>query len=154
MDVIGMSTNQFHIGQNERSLPGGETHAAPRYSFLASIGRIVRATLLAIVLTGIFLIPSLLTHIALGLVAPISSGYMTGRLRRLSGGEATAIGLILVLCVGLPAPIAQSQFGAFSQLSSVAIVFLSGVVAIYYGALVAIAAWYGGHLVREEDRDD
>jgi hypothetical protein len=121
---------------------------------LGSIGRVARAALLAVGLTGVFLIPTLLTHIGLGLVAPISSGYMTGRLRKLSGGEAAAVGLILALCIGLPLPIAQHEFGFLSQLSVVAVIFLSGVVAVYYGALVGITAWYGGHLVREEEAEE
>jgi hypothetical protein len=123
-------------------------------SVLGSVDRTARATLLAVGLTGIFLIPTLLTHIGLGLVAPISSGYMTGRLRKLSGGEAAAVGLILAVVVGLPLPFAQREFGVLSQLSSFAVIFLSGVVAVYYGALVGIAAWYGGHLVREEEPED
>ncbi len=113
----------------------------------------VRAALLAAGLTVIFLIPTLLTHIGLGLVAPISSGYMTGRLRKLSGGDAFAVAIILGLCVGLPVPLAQREFGFLSQLSALAVIFLSGVVAVYYGALVGIAAWYGGHLARRESGD-
>jgi len=130
------------------------TNAEDRGPRLTSIGRVARAALLALGLTGIFVIPTLLTHIGLGLVAPISSGYMTGRLRKLSGGEAAAIALILGLCVGLPVPIAQHEFGFLNQLSSLAVIFLSSTVAVYYGALVGIAAWYGGHLVREEPEDD
>lgn len=113
-------------------------------------GRVVRASLLAVGLTGIFLIPTLLTHIGLGLVAPISSGYMTGRLRRLNGAEAFAVAIVLGLCVGLPVPIAQREFGFLSQLSPLAVIFFSSVVAIYYGALIGIMGWYGGRLARHE----
>jgi hypothetical protein len=149
-----MSTSQLLLGSNDTATVTDALEASPQQSLLESIGRVARATLLAVGLTAIFLIPTLLTHIGLGLVAPISSGYMTGRLRKVSGGEALAIALILALCVGLPLPIAQREFGFLSQLSSLAVIFISGVVAVYYGALVGIAACYGGHLVREEDGDD
>jgi hypothetical protein len=87
-------------------------------------------------------------------LAPLSSGYMTGRLRRLRLEEAAAVGLLLVLSVWVPLPVAQHEFGFLSQLSSIAVIFLSGVVAVYYGALVGIAAGIGGHLAREESDDD
>ena len=148
-----MSTGQLLLGQNDTA-PITATDDEAQRSPLASIGHVIRTVLLALGLTGIFLIPTLLTHIGLGLVAPISSGYMTGRIRKVGGGEAAVVGLILALCVGMPLPIAQHEFGFLAQLSSFAVVFLSGVVAVYYGALVGIAAWYGGHLVREEEPDD
>ena len=146
-----MSTGQLLREQNDLAPVQDGANAGSHSPVLGSMGRVARAALLAVGLTGIFLIPTLLTHIGLGLVAPISSGYMTGRLRKLSGGEAAAVGLILALCIGLPLPIAQHEFGFLSQLSVVAVIFLSGVVAVYYGALVGITAWYGGHLVREEE---
>jgi len=149
-----MSTGQLFLGQSDTASEENVADADSHRSVLESIGRVARAALLAVGLTGIFLIPTLLTHIGLGLLAPISSGYMTGRLRKLSGGEAAAVGLILALCVGLPLPIAQHEFGFLAQLSVVAVIFLSGVVAVYYGALVGIAAWYGGYLVREEETED
>ena len=121
--------------------------------FTHTAGRIAGASLLAVGLTGIFLIPTLLTHIGLGLVAPISSGYMTGRLRRLSGGEALAVAIILGLVIGFPAPFAQREFGFLSQLSTLAIVFFSGVVAVYYGTLIGIMGWYGGRLARRESAE-
>ena len=152
--IEGMSTGQLFLGQSDTASEENVADAGSHRSVLGSIGRVARAALLAVGLTGIFLIPTLLTHIGLGLVAPISSGYMTGRLRKLSGGEAAVVGLILALCIGLPLPIAQQEFGFLSQLSVVAVIFLSGVVAVYYGALVGITAWYGGYLVREEEAED
>jgi hypothetical protein len=149
-----MSTGQLLREQNDLAPVQDVANAGSHNPALGSIGRVARAALLAVGLTGVFLIPTLLTHIGLGLVAPISSGYMTGRLRKLSGGEAAAVGLILALCIGLPLPIAQHEFGFLSQLSVVAVIFLSGVVAVYYGALVGITAWYGGHLVREEEAEE
>jgi len=79
---------------------------------------------------------------------------MTGRLRRLNLEESAAVGLILAVCVWVPLPVAQREFGFLSQLSSVAVIFLSGVVAVYYGAMVGIAAGIGGYLAREEPDDD
>jgi hypothetical protein len=122
-------------------------------SLVGSAGRVIGASFLALGLTGVFLIPSLLTHIGLGLLAPISSGYMTGRMRRLSGGEACAVAILLGLCIGLPVPVAQREFGVLAQLSPLAVIFFSSVVAVYYGALIGIMGWYGGHLARRESCD-
>ena len=149
-----MATDRMLLGHSIPVVPTQAATVAGTASALGAVGRVVRAALLAVGLTGIFLIPTLMTHIGLGLVAPISSGYMTGRLRKLRGGEAAAVGLILALCVGLPLPVAQREFGILSQLSTFAVIFLSAVVAVYYGALVAIAAWYGGYLARNEESGD
>lgn len=137
-------------GWSRREAAGADPVPATVPPAFRSIGRVVRAALLVVGLTVIFLIPTFLTHIGLGLVAPISSGYMAGRLRKLSGGEAFSVAIILGLCAGLPVPIAQREFGFLPYLSAPAVIFLSAVVAIYYGVLVGIAAWYGGHLARTE----
>jgi hypothetical protein len=112
--------------------------------------RMAKATVLAIGLTALFVIPGLMIHIPLWLLAPLSGGYMTGGLRRLSGGEACALGLTLGLMVGLPAPLAHHELGFLSSLSSLAIIFFSCVAAVYYGTLITIAAWYGGTVARRE----
>jgi len=141
---------QPSVESHERSAPAYPISRDTRRPALAGLRRVLGASLQAVALTGIFLIPTFFMHIGIVLVVPLSSGYMTGRLRRLSLGEAAAVGLILAICVWVPLPVAQHEFGFLSQLSSVAVIFLSGVVAVYYGALVGIAAWFGGHVVREE----
>lgn len=137
-----------------REAPVSPSTRSARRSAFRTLRRVLGASLQAVGLTVIFLIPTFLTHIGLGLVAPLSSGYMTGRLRGLNLEEAAAVGLILALCIAVPLPVAQHEFGFLAQLSNLAVIFLSGVVAVYYGALVGIAAWYGGHLVREESSGD
>ncbi|HEX7104227.1 MAG TPA: hypothetical protein VF201_16400 [Nitrolancea sp.] len=149
-----MSIEQSMLRSQEAPVQASPTSYHGRSAALVSLRRVLGASLQAVALTGIFLIPTLFMHIGLCLVAPLSSGYMTGRLRRLSLEEAAAVGLILTLCVWVPLPVAQREFGFLSQLSSIAVIFLSGVVAVYYGALVGIAAWFGGHVIREEAPGD
>jgi hypothetical protein len=95
-------------------------------------------------LTALFMTPQFLIHIPTGIIAPISAGYMTGGLMRVTGKEAVIIGFTLFLVVGLPVPLAYQLFGVLNHLPFVAIAVLSGVFATYYGCLIGIMSWIGG----------
>ncbi len=101
---------------------------------------------LALLLTGLFLIPQFLIHIPTGIIAPISAGITTGGIRKVRPWESFCIGLILFLVIALPAPIAYIWFGVANHLPFIAIFAFSLVFGLYYGTLIGLFSWIGSRI--------
>jgi hypothetical protein len=99
----------------------------------------------ALALTLLFMLPQFLIHIPTGLIAPISAGYTTGGLMKVTPLEAFLIGVTLFLVISLPAPIAYFAFDVANHLPFIAVAAFSFVFGAYYGTLIGVFSWIGGN---------
>jgi hypothetical protein len=107
--------------------------------------RIAKATIMA---SGVTLgsIPILVFfHIFAPLLAPLVGGYWVGSRYHLSDAEAFLLGCSAATAVGLPLLLIQHEFGFFSYLTTLAIIYFTLIFAVYTGALISIFAWIGSH---------
>ena len=109
-----------------------------------ALRRLTRALLVAIGLSLLACIPTLITHVPTALLAPITAGYTTGGIMRLTGGESLALSLVFLALIGLPLPIAHARFGVLTSLGTPTVVFFAVVAAVYFAVLIGAFAWIGG----------
>ena len=106
--------------------------------------RMTRALLVAIGLSLLACIPTMITHVPTALLAPITAGYTTGGILRLTAWESLALSLIFLVLIGLPLPIAHARFGVLASLGTPTVVFFAVFAAIYFAVLIGAFAWIGG----------
>ena len=113
-------------------------------ALVAAVQRLGKALLVAIGLSLLASIPTLITHLPTALLAPITAGYTTGGILRLTGKESAALSVVFLLLIGIPLPIAHLRFGVLATLGTPTVVFFSVFAAIYYAVLIGAFAWVGG----------
>lgn len=111
---------------------------------LHMLRRLGKALLVATGLSLLACVPTMITHLPTALLAPITAGYTTGGILRLSGRESLVLSLVFLLLVGLPLPIAHARYGVLATLATPTVVFFAAVAAVYYAVLIGAFAWIGG----------
>ncbi len=118
-------------------------------SIIVSWSRIIKATVFAMVISIICLLPPGI-HFVSGPLGPLIGGYFAGSRTRLRPSEAAVVGLLMALLVGIPAPIILRELNVLPPIETIAIVFFSSVGALYFGGLGGIAAGLGGRAAQRE----
>jgi hypothetical protein len=119
---------------------------------MSSSFRVVKATVMAIVISFLCVLPPVI-HFVSGPLGPGIGGYLAGNRMRLTGGQAAVLGLVLGFLAGVLTPIGLDEFGFLHGLATFVMVFLGAFVAIYVAALSGLAAWAGGSLARNENEE-
>jgi hypothetical protein len=137
----GLTTSPYKAGQavDSPAEPGPDLRPI-------RIERLPKTIGLALLLTGLFLIPQFLIHIPTGIIAPISAGITTGGIRKVRPWESFCIGLILFLVIAIPGPAAYVWFGFANHLHFMAIFAFSFAFGIYYGTLIGLFSWIGSRV--------
>jgi hypothetical protein len=111
---------------------------------MQSMSRVVKAVAISLGISWASLMPLFALHFIGPIFAPILGGFLAGEHLELTGKESAAIGVVLMMLFGLPAPIAQHAFGLLSSLSPLTVDFFSIVAALYFGGVIGLVSWFGG----------
>lgn len=119
---------------------------------MSSVSRVVKATVMAVIVSICCLLPPIV-HFVTGPLGPAIGGYLAGSRMRLSGGQAAFLGLVIGIAVGSLAPIIFVTIGNL-HLSSLVLIFFGGFAGIYAMMLSGAAAYFGGNSSRNEEMAD
>jgi len=119
---------------------------------MSSVSQVVKATVMAVVISILCLLPPIV-HFVTGPLGPAIGGYLAGSRMKLSGGQAAFLGLVIGVVVGALAPIIFVTIGNL-DLSTMVLIFFGGFAAIYAMILSGAAAYFGGNSARNEDFAD
>src|SRR3712207_5413543 len=100
---------------------------------MPSATRIAKGAALAAAISLACLLPPLV-HFVTGPLGPAIGGYFSGSRLRLNPSEAALVGLLFAVFVGVPAPMIMVEISSV-HLSTIALLFLSGFAALYFGVL-------------------
>jgi hypothetical protein len=139
------STPQSAVPSNVHLAENSPSHEMPDLRAIRP-ERLPKTIGLALLLTGLFLIPQFLIHIPTGIIAPISAGITTGGIRKVRPWESFCIGLILFLVISVPAPVAYLWIGFANHLPFIAIFAFSFAFGFYYGSLIGLFSWIGSRI--------
>ncbi len=116
---------------------------------MSSVSRVAKATVMAVGISILCLLPPLI-HFVTGPLGPAIGGYLAGSRMKLSAGQALFVGLVIGLAVGALAPIIFVTIGSLS-LSTFALVIFGGFAGIYALVLSGAAAYFGGNSARKDE---
>lgn len=116
---------------------------------MSSASRVVKATVMAVGISILCLLPPIV-HFVTGPLGPAIGGYLAGSRMKLSGGQAAFLGLVIGIAVGALAPIIFVTIGNL-DLSRLVLIFFGGFAAIYAMMLSGVAAYFGGNSARNEE---
>lgn len=116
---------------------------------MTSLGRIAKATGIAIIVSLICLLPPIV-HFVTGPLGPAIGGYIAGTRTRLSHSQSAVLGIVLGVLVGVPAPLAFAQTGLLPAISNVALIAFVILITLYVGVLGGVAAAIGGQSARSD----
>ncbi len=116
---------------------------------MSSVSRVLKATLMAVGIAILCLLPPIV-HFVTGPLGPAIGGYLAGSRMRLSGGQAAFVGIVIGVAVGIVAPIAFVKIGGL-DLSTSVLFFFGGFAGLYGMVLAGAAAYFGGNGARDDD---